>query len=436
MSDNGLGDIGALLSYIGRQNAASTPNFAPVRPGMTSSLISGAFSPETMFASGSFSPQALQGAIDSTYQQLLNQYNQELSRITAVPFEATFGSLSINSDQLYAPGTEIGELMRDAVNSIALGQATAADALQAINTGISNGSVPADVASYIGKIGDDLKRLEERELPSYRQAIQKYQYDAQQKLANAGLMEPTRQDARMKVYSDLGVPQMALLPDPTEQFQLDPYMFLDPKKVSRYQGMAETGTQQMADIATRNAADIQRRATQGEEISMRNRRDVASNKAVTAAERAKQEYLSKNIPKDDRDLISKGLDFLGGNLKFGLGDLFGGDKRKKELERIGAEAQKRYDMVYQQTMNKEMGKYKPKTAERVAMESILATPDGREAVKQKFVGEAVLRVMAGGNAPRVAKAQTFLANAGITPYSQAMNQILLNAQAAGTKPRK
>jgi hypothetical protein len=434
MSNNGLGDIGALLNYIGRQNAANLPNFSPIQPGMTSSLVSGAFSPETMFASGSFSPQALQGAIDSAYQQLLNKYNQELSRITAVPFEATFGSLSINSDQLYSPGTEIGELMRDAVNSIALGQRTAAQALDDINKGISSGVVPADVANYVGKIGDDLKRIEERELPQYRQAIQKYQYDAQQQLANAGLMEPTRQDARMKVYSDLGVPQMALLPDPTEQFQLDPYMFADQELVSRYKNMAQAGGERLGSIVTGALPAAERQAAREARWLSPERITAgieARKKATAAGEKAKRDFLGNNVPKSDRGFFQKGLDLLGEDRL--LGWTVGGPNRDDFLlAPIKAEAEKRFTSAYEKALANELSKYKPKTAEQIVM----ASPGAREANKQRLVGEAALRVLAGGTAPRVAKAQAFLANAGITPFSQAMNQILLNAQAAGTKVKK
>ena len=436
--NSGLADLGRLLQVVAGQNTAMLPNFQTVTPGLTSSLISGAFSPETMFASGMFTPEALNSAIDSKYNQLTNQYNQEVQKLMAVPFDATFNSLSINRDPVYAQGTEIGELMRDAVESIALGQATASSALQAINTGISNGTVPAEVAQYVGKIGDDLEELEKNELPSYRDAIAKYQYDAEQKLASAGLTMPTRQDARVQFYKDLGMPQLALLPDPTQQYELDPLMFADPKLVQDIQGQTERGTSAMENVLTQLAPTIQRQSTQGVEMARRTAQDVARNKASAAAEKAKQEFLTRSMPKDTRDLLTKGLDLIGEDRI--LGPFVGGSSRKKEVAAVNEKAQKEYDAVFNRIYANEMSKFKVPSqrviTEREVNKLAAADPRIKQARNEKIMGEMAMRVLQGRNAPKVAQAQTFLANAGITPFNQAMNQLLANAAAQGTKVKK
>jgi len=183
---------------------------------------------------------------------------------------------------------------------------------------------------------------------------------------------------------------------------------------------------------------IQRQSTQGVEMARRTAQDVARNKATSIAEKAKQEYLSKNMTKDTRDIVSKGLDLLGED-RF-LGPFVGGSGRKKEVEAINRRAQAAYDTAFRTAYDKEMGKFKVPSqrviAERELNKLAATRPDIKQARNEKIMGEMALRVMAGQNRPKIAQAQTFLANAGITPFNQAMNELLLNAQAMGTKVRK
>ena len=163
-----LGGLANLLQSIAAQNTNMFPQLSSLPPGLTGANIKNAFTPEVLFASGMMGGQSFQPMIDNVYNEMVADYNRQVEKLTALPWEATFQSLDFNADPVYAQGTEIGELFRDAVDGITAGNLTASQALENINNAISSGAVPAETAQYVGKIGDDLATFEERDLPSYR----------------------------------------------------------------------------------------------------------------------------------------------------------------------------------------------------------------------------------------------------------------------------
>lgn len=426
--NNGLADFGRLLELVASQNTGMLPSVSTLPVGISGATLGNVFNPETLLATGMFSPAAFQQAVDSTYNQMLADYQSQVARTMQVPFEATFESLSFNRDPAYAAGTEIGELMRDAIAGISSGTVTADQAIQQINAGISSGVVPAEVASSIGKIGEDLKNFQDKELPAYQKAVQKFEYDSAQAMANLGIAEPTRQDARLKFYSSIGMPQLALLPDPTEQYQIDEYFFSDPAQVKKLQGQVSAGEEKLASETARLAPQL---AQEQGFIGRTKRLGNVMSSAAKAAEKAKQKYISENMPKDTRDFIGKALDFAGGSPI--IGGLFGGNQRQQDINAVEKQAQNIYDQVFAQKFSERAAKPYITQGGKTAAQ---LSPAAKEAQKQKLIGEAQLRMLAAYNKPKIAQAQSQLAAAGLTPWQQAMNQLMMNAQSMSTKLNK
>lgn len=418
-----LGIDPSVLMYVASQNAAS--NFSTLPIGVSGATAGNVFNPETMLLTGAFNPAQFTAAIDSKYNQMLMDYQSKVNRAIQRPYEATLGSIGLD-ETFYSPSSEIGELMQDAVNSIAMGEQTAAGALDRINSVID--TLPPEVAANIDRISNDLTQFEEKDLPRYRDAVKKYEYDAAQAMANLGISEPTRQDAKLEFYSDLGMPQLALLPDPTEQYQIDPFIFAKPEEAERRRKAIAKSEETIAGETAKFSKELA--AEQGIFGQIRRIQDVG-RRAHSNAEKAKQDWLSKNAPKDTRNFFQRGLDDLaGGAFTFGPfgGKPFGGGPSKSSIDKANAKAQEIYDRVY----SREMSKAKPYVTQGGKKIADLS-PAARAARDEKLKNEMYLRIVAGITKPKAAAAQAALANAGITPWQQAMNQMLLNAQAMSTK---
>lgn len=415
-----LGVDRRVLNAVASQNAMANFNTLPI--GVSGATAGNVFNPETMLLTGAFNPAQFTAAIDSKYNQMLMDYQSKVDRAIQRPYEATLGSIGLD-ETFYNPSSEIGELMQDAVNSIAMGEQTAAGALERINSIID--TLPPEVAANIDRISKDLTQFEEKDLPRYRDAVKKYEYDAAQAMANLGISEPTRQDAKLEFYSDLGMPQLALLPDPTEQYQIDPFIFAKPEEAERRRKAIAKSEETIASETAKFSKELA--AEQGIFGQMRRIQDVG-RRALSKAEQAKQDYLAKNMTKDNRDLISRGLDFAGGSPI--IGGLFGGNQRQKEVNKINQAAQAEFDRVYSKEMSKNLAKpYVTQGGKKIADLS----PAARAARDEKLKNEMYLRIVEGITKPKAAAAQAALTKAGITPWQQAMDQMLRNAQAMSTK---
>jgi hypothetical protein len=347
---------------------------------------------------------------------MLADYNQQVQRLTALPFEATFDSLSFNRKPLYAAGTEIGELMRDAIDAIASGTQTAAGALESINNGIASGVVPAEVADSIGEIGTDLTNFADKELPAYEKALAKYKYDSAQSLANAGITEPTQQDARLKFFKDLGVPQMALLPDPSEKYKVDPTMFMDQKVLDKIGRIKNEASKTIAAEESRLYGDLKRE----EGWAQRTRR---LGNVLAGAQQARDKALG-GAPaevKDTRSWWQKGFNKIAQG-PYGPQAPF------------AAPAKTGTNEVGQRAFEEYLASNLPKVAQGRTVYDL--SPRAKEARNKTLAAEGAMRILAKGAQPEVLKAETLLANAGLTPYQQAVNQILANAAAMQTKLKK
>jgi len=410
-----LGIDPSVLSYIASQNTAS--NFSTLPVGISGATAGNVFNPETMFLTGAFNPSSLQSAIDSTHQQMLADYQTKVDRAISRPYDATLGSIGLD-ETFYNPNTEIGELMQDAVDSIAAGEQTAAGALDVINNLISSGQVPAEVADSIGRIGDDLKTFEDKDLPRYRDAVKKYEYDAAQAMANLGVTEPTRQDAKVKFYSSIGTPQMALLPDPSEQYQIDPFIFAKPEEAKRRQDAIAKAEETIASETAKFSKQLSSKNLGTQLRGLTKILDKANQVRLEAEAGIKvpeQSTWSKiwNAP------VVTGA----------LSKVYGVNKFVSPPKPSAAQQRKDAGMAAVQQFFAS-----PEAGRLVPQKSVYdLSPAARAARDEKLKNEMYLRIVEGITKPKAAAAQAALTKAGITPWSQAMNQMLLNAQAMSTK---
>ena len=188
-------------------------------------------------------------------------------------------------------------------------------------------AVKNNAAQYYADIADFTKKVKQQSDAKLKFEIT----NAQNGVTTAPA--PTLEQARFKFYKNLGVPEMALLPDVSAKYQFDPSMFGDKDRASRLDKLI--GEQQgLVDKGAAGAAYTQKQA------------DVYTAKGNAAAARAagdkaRQEYLDANAKPDQ---ITQVLDWFSRNGQGILGKAFGKDKtseRKNLATKAGEEAMKR-----------------------------------------------------------------------------------------------
>lgn len=413
-----LSGLGNLLQSIAAQNTNMFPQLSSLPAGLTGANIKNAFTPEVLFASGMMGGQSFQPMIDNIYNEMVADYNRQVEKLTALPWEATFQSLDFNADPVYAQGTEIGELFRDAVDGITAGNLTAAQALQNINNAISSGAVPEETAQYIGKIGDDLATFEERDLPSYRNAVRKHEYTSTQALESAGITAPTQQDARLKFFKDMGAPELALLPDPSERYKVDPELFMDKKVLSKIRSQQERAAKTIADEESRLSSKLSDKNLGNRLRGLTKVLDKANQvrlEAEASAEVPERSTWSKiwNAP-----VVTGALSKVYGVNKLVSPPKPYGSQQRKDAGLAAAE---------QFLASPQAGRLaQPKSVYDLS-------PAALKAKQQQLAANAAMNILSRGAAPKVERTQRMLESVGLTPYQQAMNQMIANAVAMQTK---
>lgn len=429
---NPLAQFGQIIQGVAGQN--QVPSFSGLPLGMTSSGVNAAFSPEVLFASGLYSPQQLNAGIEATLQNLLAKYQRDISG-GQIPFGATEGYFVYNQKPQYAEGTELGNVIRGAANGIIAGEFTADDAVAKLKKGLDDGTIPATVAPYFSQLAADIKQFGDTELPNYRQNIAKYQYETGGRQADIPM--PTRQQAMLEYYNQIGMPQLAVLPDPTAQYQIDPFLFMD-------KGRFEDLGQRASSAQTAYESELRRLEPQLQKrLGFFNR----AVPAIKASNKAYERYIEENRGGKTAGDIARGIGLLGAGaatgaipglgipfLVGGFRNLFGEKKpsakviagaKRKGMEAAKAEMAKTGIQLQDpnlraQLIGKIAGELSP-SAKKARYESILAN----QAMKMDAM-----------RAQReIEKAQAALTSMGLTPFDQARNQLLMNAAVFSAKKR-
>ena len=318
--------IAALAQQMGGSFNPSLMASAEPENNVSPANIASAMNPNVLLSSGLVDPSTISSGIGSVYQQMLAEW--ESRNQVNLPPEASDLWLSPVTSK-YSSNDEVSVFMNEMFTAIKNGTTTAEKVKAAI---ADNDSVaPEAVKSSYADVSVDLDKYSKL-AEAQAQAKLKFEItNAQNGVTTAPA--PTLEQARFKFYKDLGVPEMALLPDAGFGYDFDPSMFGDKDRASRLDKLI--GEQQgFVDEGAAGAAYTQKQA------------DVYTAKGNAAAARAagdkaRQEYLDTNAKPDQ---ITQVLDWFSRNGQGILGKAFGKDKtseRKNLATKAGEEAMKR-----------------------------------------------------------------------------------------------
>lgn len=428
----------ALVALLSQQiNAGANPLLmASAYPyNVSPSGVTSSFNPEILFASGAVSPENVARGQESVYQQMLADYLAK-SRGN-VSFEASQAFLN-NAMGRYATGNDpVSEFIRQATNQLVSGNVTVDQILTQAQKDAK--SLPKEIVDNWGNVSAAITDLGKK-VETYRTAQAKDAYNAQ----GVSIPMPTMDQARAQYFKDMGVPQFAALPDPTQGFAVSPETFI-----------ADRAKYDALNNALRLEAEKRNKArytpTAQEAIRLGKEAEIYARKAneEVARQRAKEIVSGMQTDMDWKDYLKAHANIaagvgtgaavgsvvpvIGTGVGAALGGLAGlasvvtgGDKLRKERERKKAAAEQLHYMIQLAKMDKVTPasdeasrlKYDPSYRAQVAAEEA-----ARGRVSQE---EAYARMVADAFNAR-------LSERGITPYSQAMNQILSYAMATGKK---
>lgn len=369
--------------------------------------VASSFDPEILFASGAVSPETVAAGQQDIYAQLLAEYAKR-SQPRAV-YEATEQYLR-DSLGRYGTGTDpVSDFVQQAAARIAAGDMTPDQILAEGQKSAKD--LPKEVVDNWASVSSTLTDFGKK-ADIYRTAKAKQAFDAQTSMADLG-PAPSMTEARMKYFKDLGVPQLAALPDPTEQFNVSSETFIDDR--AKYDALQN---------ALRLAEAAKSRAKAGADRDAQ----YANKQAEVYAAKANEEMMRKAIESAKAsvsapDFTEKAVDFGTDVLSFGIVDLFGetSEEAYKRRQKEAVAAAFAQEMLRRSKQEKETILPTQVNAPYRAAVEEASRAKGR--VSQE---EAYARLVADAFNKR-------LAERGVTPYNQAMNSILGYAIQTGRK---
>ena len=340
--------LALLLQILGAQGASTSPMFdASAMARVSPSAISSVLNPEVLVASGLLDPNALGAGIAGVENQLAQEFLAETSRSVPVPLETTpmwfrditskYGVQAVSDPTtgrvVFAPtaGNDLSDYVATQFNAISSGDITASQAKTALADLVSSDERYKPFASELTNIQNSLDAFEKKSEAS-KNASLKYEYDVSQ-AAGSGVA-PTRQQAMAEYYKQIGLPQLALLGDPTATYQVPSEMFLRGQKVKDLE--AELAKQQSAMKRGEN------RYGQGAQYANK-QAEVYAQKAIADEARRRAEEATKGMKGSlgwTEDPVSKILNMASRD-RF-IGGLFGGDTEAE----MKAEKQAAYKRFY------------------------------------------------------------------------------------------
>lgn len=463
----------SLLGSVAQQSPVSQLTSLPM--GLPASGINATAGPEVLYASGMFDPSRISALVEDRYNQLLAEHQIKLADIYGdlpLPPSQTY---SYQTDSYFSARPEVGEVFSDIIRNINEGGlATPAEAKNALMSLASNSGLPqalrtqlANDSDYLSDVVDSYFRERgsyARDMAEYEQKYGSARQAADAKAAALGISVPTKQQAYGQVVTDLGAPQLAALPSPTEQFELPLSQFADTDALRRLESEFAIGRSKLSSPRM----DVARRALEQQNKLAQSYQGRANQElARQFAEQQTSGYSTR--PKAGDIAKGVGLTALGGLLApftfstSGLAGLVGGVRSvQKAGEREKGEKQAAMQNFFKQKFAELQGGSQtpsvPATTRRpmqmdqadlilqnlgfskeipddLTMQLIRTNKEAREARRQqvrayRFAKSAVNKAL-----KEQTQAQNFLTSAGITPYSQASAQLLLNAALQSSKKK-
>ena len=417
-----------------------TAGAASLPMGIPASGITATAGPEALFAAGMYDPTRLAALEQDMLNQLTLDYLREVRGLGGMPEppKATVFSYQVNPTITNNP--EISRIFNDLlIPRLSSGEYTAQEAKNALNEVAKDPAFSQATRNTINKARDVLASevdnyvneyvKAERDRVAYQQALTGGMANAEQIAAQAGLAKPTLETARLKLYSDLGMPQLAAAPSPTEQFDLPLELFANQERVKELTNQLSYGK------AAQRTPYLQRlEASLGEQNRLAGSFQARANQE--AARKYAEEMTKGYATGAKAGDIAKGVALsVGGSALsplIGIGGLVGGIR---SVGKAGERERGEKQAAFQQFYNQKLAELSAQPGAK-PIKLIDISPEARQARRLEVRAQRLLRAELNRAQKEAEKASSDLTALGITPYSQFTNQILLNAALQATKPKK
>lgn len=412
--------------------------------GIPASGITATAGPEALFAAGLYDPTRLAALEQDMLNQLTLDYLREVRGLGGLPEPPKATVFSYQVNPTIANNPEITRVFNDLIiPRLSSGEYTAQEAKNALNEVAKDPAFSQATRNTISKARDVLASevdnyvneyvKAQRDRVAYEQSLTSGMANAEQIAAQAGLAKPTLETARLKLYSDLGMPQLAAAPSPTEQFDLPLELFTNQERVKDLAAQLNYGQ------AAQRTPYLQRlEASLGEQNRLAGSFQARANQEAARkyAEEMTKDYATGAKAGD----IAKGTALaIGGAalspFTFGLtgaGGIIGGIK---SIGKAGERERSEKQAAYQQFYNQKLAELSAQPGVK-PIKLIDISPEARKARRLEVRAQRFLRAELNRAQKEAEKASSELTALGITPYSQFTNQILLNAALQATKPKK
>lgn len=438
-------DVQALINMLlGSQSQPVVPSVPGTGQNMNMNLlaalsrqspssISSAFSPEVLLASGLFNPQNIQSAVSDIYGQQTAKFQQDLAPymvpIQGAPTPEQFFSYARNTG-LYQANPIIADVLLDPNTGVfaklSRGEISADKAKRDILQATVEGKIPLTTDQV--KMAQDEIDTYSRELPQYRETVAKAEAAGATKSAENQAMinalmanAPTEQGAYAEFAKSIGMPQLALLPKPYEQYQFQPELFVRPEiynLATRVKGSAEQKIAELAPAAEKRAGYI----SGVQQAGVARAKGAAEMGAASKATQAKKAYIEDAQKKADYFRTDAGKkEFIRMmNLKVGPNaKTIVGPSINAQINTWLNGQKKQADTVYSNVLASEKAKFQGSiVAPTVTPESLapgLRSARRAQSTALKLAGQEYGRGVSGAQQLTGA-----LTAAGITPFQQAL----------------
>lgn len=463
-----------LLSNVASQTGYGQ-GVSSLPAGLPASGINATLGPEVLYASGMFDENRIAGLVRDRYDQLLSQYELAKAKVYADIPSAPAPNFSYQIDPLITNNPDIAEIfIDDIVPAIQSGQIATTEDVQNVLRGlVTESNLPADLKNRLASSSQALADRGEtfiREYNKYLIDVRDFEtknagaaMSAQAQLDALGIAKPTERQAYAEVVSELGAPQLAGLPSPTERFNLPLSQFADPTRLAE---LERESTGALSRLSSPRM-DVLRRGLEQQNLMAQNWQGRANQELARqyAMEQTK-DYATG--PKAGDILKGIGVGVAGAALTpltFGASGILGllgarnaiqagaqreqGEKQQAMqnfFQRKFAELQAgqaapaprpRQRSAQDEQLNAMLNELGFNTAapDALTMQLIRQNPEARQSRRAQVRAQRFARAALSKGLREQAKAEEFLASAGITPYSQAMAQLLNNAAMQAQKKK-
>jgi len=393
--------------------------------GVTASNISSAVNPAVLLATGAYDPARIKAMQDEILRQQQADFMSSMSDY--------LGGASANPDSVfsynfkpnfYNANPEIADILINGVfQDLKAGTVLPEQAKQDFKNTVSE--IGLDVGPELQQFVDSEIDTYAKELPKYYEALSKAPNIEQQMMAES--LRPTEETAKYQLFNQLGIPELAFLPSPTEQYQFTPEQ-LNAEAISSAQkainpaALRATGALAEMPMAGKLAAMTNREIGRPDEYAVR----VG---AEAKAKAAMEDYLSANLVKPSN--VEKGVDILqkGASYLLPFGDSFA---TKGTTEDRNAQVRREAEKIYLDTLRSEAANQRRAFSTPARVTAAQVNPalgralTGVQNARQAYATQRAL------GAQQATALTDLLTKAGVTPFQQAMRSSgLMNLLMAG-----